>query len=82
MQNAFQNMRPPGDTESREALRGKLAELEKECQELQADTRVIADEMDELTWVGDATGYHKALASLATFEKRLKENGMTVEPTR
>ena len=62
MQDAFQNHRGADE---------QFSKLQMECQELEADTRLIADEMDELTWGADATGYHKVLASLAAFEKRL-----------
>ena len=72
MAEAFQKVNSTKDAKSRESLRQTFSELEKRCRELRNDTRLIADEMDELTHVGDPTGYHKALASLEAFEKRLQ----------
>jgi hypothetical protein len=74
--------------------------LLKRGEVLQADTRLITDEMDELThgavgqlmWEGagtekvklataaDTTGYHKVLASLAGFQKRLSEAAAAAKP--
>ncbi len=49
-------------------------ELLRRCEELQNDTLLLADEMDQLTPPQpDATGYHKALASLQSFHKRLQD---------
>ena len=90
---AFQEVNSVDDTTLRQSLRQTLSELQKRCEALQRDTRVIADEMNELAhgavpqlmWeganaervsvatAGDTTGYYKALASLDTFGKRLKE---------
>jgi len=81
------------DAASRQPLRQTLAELQKRCAALQSDTRLIADEMDELAYgvvgqliweaagtekaavstAGDTTGYHKVLASLEAFRRRLEE---------
>jgi hypothetical protein len=91
--DAFQKLAAAKDAAARQALQPKLSELQKRCEVLQADTRLITDEGDELAhgavgqliWEGagtdkvslataaDTTGYHKVLASLAGFQKRLNE---------
>jgi hypothetical protein len=73
MADAFQKTTSAKDANVRQSLRQTFSELEKRCAELQDDTRVIADEMDELTQGADATGYHKVMASLEAFAKRLKD---------
>jgi len=72
MADAFQKMNSAKGASARQSLRQTFSQLEKRCAELQDDTHTIVDEMDELTH-GDSTGYHKVLASLEAFAKRLKE---------
>jgi hypothetical protein len=72
MADAFQKMNSAKDAAVRQSLRQAFSELEKRCQSVHDDTLLITDEMDELTQGADATGYHKALASLEVFAKRLK----------
>jgi len=67
------------DAESLQSLQQTFVDLQHRCKGLQDDTKVIADEMDELTQTGDATGYHKVLASLDTYAKWLNEAGKSVE---
>lgn len=67
------------DQESLQPLRQTLAQLQGRCKDLQADTKLIADQMDQLTRSGDASGYHKILASLAEYEKWLADAGTSVE---
>jgi hypothetical protein len=93
MAEAFQKLTSTNDASARQALRPAFSELLNRCAALQADTRLITDEMDELAhgavgqliWEGagtervklataaDTTGYHKVLASLDGFQKRLSE---------
>jgi len=69
------------DADRQRALR-KLSELQTRLCALQSDTRILADEADQLTWgrgehatpwtrTGDASGYHQALDGLAAFEAML-----------
>ncbi len=92
---AFRNWAAAQDLAARRALRPVLGTLQERCEALQADTRLIADEMDALAYgaaghavwgrlenskemsAGDTSGYHKVLASLAEFQKRLKEAAAT-----
>jgi len=61
---AFRHLTAATDAPSRRALRRTFSELQKRCEALQADTRLIADEMDELAhgavgqllWEGAGTG--------------------------
>lgn len=48
MADAFQRRAAAEDAAARQALRPVFAELRKRCEVLQGDTRLIADEMDEL----------------------------------
>jgi hypothetical protein len=73
MADAFQKMNSANDAGVQQSLSQTFSQLQERCQELQNDTRVIADEMDDLTQGADPTGYHKALASLEAFAKRLKK---------
>ena len=73
MAHAFQKMNSAKDAILGQPLRQTFSELQKRCEALQGDTRMITDEMDELTHGADRTGYHKVLASLAAFEKRLNQ---------
>jgi hypothetical protein len=70
---AFRKLNAPGDAD-RQSLGRTFSRLQRQGQELQDDTRVLADEMDELTAPGpDASGCHKALAALQTCQKRLAD---------
>ena len=100
MADAFQKVASAKDGAARQALHPMLSELQKQCEVLQADTRLITDEMDELAhgavgqliWEGagtdkvslataaDTTGYHKVLASLAGFQKRLNQAADAGQP--
>lgn len=68
--DALQNMALVADAASRPQLRGTFSALQQRCAALQGDTRLIADEMDELAqgvvgrliWEGAGTGN----ASLST----------------
>jgi hypothetical protein len=73
MADAFQKLNSAKDAEARQSLRQTFSQLQLRCRELQDDTRVIADEMAELTRGADSTGYPKALASLKAFAGRLQE---------
>ncbi len=68
---AFQKVNAAKDAAARRSCEQYIPGLLQRLDALRGDTRVISDEMDDLTHGGDGTGYHKVLASLDALEKRL-----------
>jgi hypothetical protein len=69
--DAFRKMESAKDAPVREALGGTLPGLEKRCAELKADTRLLTDEVEDLTRTGGADSYRQALMQLDELQVRL-----------
>ncbi len=86
LSDVFQKLASAKGGVSHEAVRQTVIQLEGRCESLQAETRVILDEMNELTHAGrlnadgvDTSGYQQVLESLNTFDHRLRE---TTQPAQ
>jgi len=87
-EEALARLAEMGSAADRTGIRQDLDRLGARLTALQADTRLITDHVDRLTWgrqagshgvlgseapSSDTTGYHRVLASLAAFRVRLDE---------
>jgi len=69
--DAFRKMTSAPDAAAKEALGPTFSDLEKRCVDLRADTRILTDEIEDLTRTGGADFYRQALTQLDGLQQRL-----------